>query len=326
MRVPATNTPILLLQRTSESGHQARTPARRRRALRAHFLPICRPLGVNSSHGGTGILHRYGPLVDCMFCGEAPRPHASVPAESRNTLRTGGSPVRNGFVWSIILLLMATGLACSGGLSEDEVKQIVQESVATGPKGDAGPAGPQGEAGPPGPKGDVGPQGSSGPQGEVGLAGPAGLPGVPGLPGPRGNQGPAGERGRDGERGLRGQVGPLGPTGPQGEAGPKGDQGEIGPPGQASQAFMSVGWAVPANDKFLDGTWRVGPTSSPASTGRYLRRRAWAFPDATGPDSAVSAATVAKSSSTRPRRTLSRSRSRPATWLSSPSGAASGAG
>ena len=171
--------------------------------------------------------------------------------------------MRNGFVWSIVLLLMATGLACSGGLSEDEVRQIVQESVATGPQGDAGPDGPQGEAGPPGPKGGVGPQGSSGPQGEVGLAGPAGLPGVPGLPGPRGNQGPAGERGRDGERGLRGQVGPLGPTGPQGEAGPKGDQGEIGPPGQASQAFMSVGWAVPANDRFLDGTWRVGPDIKP---------------------------------------------------------------
>ncbi len=26
---------------------------------------------------------------------------------------------------------------------------------------------------------------------------------------------------------------------------------------------MSVGWAVPANDKFLDGTWRVGPDIKP---------------------------------------------------------------
>ena len=26
---------------------------------------------------------------------------------------------------------------------------------------------------------------------------------------------------------------------------------------------MSVGWAVPANDRFLDGTWRVGPDIKP---------------------------------------------------------------
>ena len=157
---------------------------------------------------------------------------------------------------------MATGLACSDGLTEDEVKQIVQESLATGPEGDTGPAGPQGETGPAGPKGDVGPngqQGPSGPQGEPGLPGPAGLPGVPGLPGPRGLEGPAGERGPDGPRGLRGQVGPQGPTGPTGEAGLEGDQGEAGPPGEPGQSFMSVGWAVPANDTFVDGTWRVGP-------------------------------------------------------------------
>ena len=157
---------------------------------------------------------------------------------------------------------MATGLACSGGLSEDEVKQIVQEGLAAGPKGDTGPAGPQGEAGPQGAKGSGGPTGPRGPagsQGEVGPPGSPGLPGVPGLPGPRGLEGPAGERGPDGPRGLRGQVGPQGPTGPTGEAGPKGDQGETGPPGESGQSFMSVGWAVPANDTFVDGTWRVGP-------------------------------------------------------------------
>ena len=135
--------------------------------------------------------------------------------------------------------------------------------MATGPKGDTGPAAPQGEAGPQGAKGDVGPTGPQGPGGPQGEAGPAGLPGVPGLPGSRGIEGPAGERGPDGPRGLRGQVGPQGSTGPTGEAGPKGDQGETGPPGEPGQSFMSVGWAVPANDRFLDGTWRVGPDIKP---------------------------------------------------------------
>ena len=168
--------------------------------------------------------------------------------------------MRNSFVWSIVLLLIAAGLACGGGLTEDDVRRIIEESAATGPQGDAGPRGPQGEAGPAGPAGDAGPAGPQGPQGAIGPAG------EPGLQGPRGFPGPAGEAGPVGDRGVRGPAGPQGRTGaagPTGEAGPQGEPGEQGPPGEPGQSFMSVPWAVPANDKFLDGTWRVGPEIKP---------------------------------------------------------------
>ena len=47
----------------------------------------------------------------------------------------------------MFLLLMVAGLACFSGLTEEEVREIAQESLATA-KGDTGPAGPQGDAGP----------------------------------------------------------------------------------------------------------------------------------------------------------------------------------
>ena len=164
--------------------------------------------------------------------------------------------MRNPFVWTIVLLLIAAGLACSSGLSEEEVRQIVQESLTTGPKGEDGAAGPQGD---PGPRGAAGPQGSTGPQGDPG---PQGSAGAPGLQGPRGIEGPAGEQGPEGPRGLRGPAGPQGRTGAPGSPGARGEPGEQGPPGEAGQpgqSFMSVPWAVPASDTFVDGTWRVGP-------------------------------------------------------------------
>ncbi len=170
--------------------------------------------------------------------------------------------MRKGFVWWLVLLLVTAGLACSSGLSEEEVREIVQESLADA-KGDAGPAGPEGAAGPQGPAGDAGPQG---PQGPAGAQGEPGQDGAPGLPGARGNQGPPGEQGPEGERGLRGPAGPQGPTGGSGEQGPQGPQGEPGeqgPRGEPGRSFMSVPWAVPANDSFLDGTWRVGEEIKP---------------------------------------------------------------
>ena len=132
--------------------------------------------------------------------------------------------------------------------------------MATGPQGDAGPQGPQGEAGPAGAQGNVGPQG---PQG---APGPTGEAGAPGLQGPRGIEGPAGDPGPEGPRGVRGPAGPQGPTGGPGEPGPQGVQGEQGPEGpqgEPGRSFMSVPWAVPANDSFLDGTWRVGDEIKP---------------------------------------------------------------
>ena len=168
--------------------------------------------------------------------------------------------MRSRWVWAVVLLVLAAGLACSSGLTEDDVRRIIEESAVKGATGDAGPQGPQGEVGSQGPAGAAGPQG---PQGE---AGPQGDTGSPGLPGARGVQGPPGPEGPEGERGLRGPAGPQGPTGGPGERGPEGLQGEPGeqgPQGEPGQSFMSIPWAVPANDSFLDGTWRVGVEIKP---------------------------------------------------------------
>ena len=110
---------------------------------------------------------------------------------------------------TILIVILSGGLACSGGLTEAEVREVVQEQSVAGLKGD------QGEAGPPGP------------------------------------QGPKSDTG---ERGTAGPQGPPGPPGPQGA---KGDHGAVGP------AFMVVDWAVPANDSFGDGLWRVGKDIGP---------------------------------------------------------------
>ena len=85
------------------------------------------------------------------------------------------------------LLVMLICLACSGGLTEQEVRQIVQEHSVPGPKGDQGYVGPQG---PKGDQGDVGPQGPKGDQGEIGPQGPKGDQGDVGPQGPKGDPGP----------------------------------------------------------------------------------------------------------------------------------------
>ena len=58
-----------------------------------------------------------------------------------------------------IFAVMLIGLGCSEGLTEQEVRQMVQEHALPGPKGDKGNVGPQS---PKGDRGDVGPQGSQG--------------------------------------------------------------------------------------------------------------------------------------------------------------------
>ena len=65
--------------------------------------------------------------------------------------------------------VMLIGLGCSGGLSEQEVRRIVQEHSVPGPKGEPGDVGPQG---PKGERGDAGPQGARGDRGDVGPLGP----------------------------------------------------------------------------------------------------------------------------------------------------------
>ena len=82
-------------------------------------------------------------------------------------------------------MILILGLACSSGLSETEVVQIIQERSAEL----RGPAGPQGERGE---KGEPGPQGEKGEQG---------IPGKDGEPGPKGDKGERGELGPQGKPG-----------------------------------------------------------------------------------------------------------------------------
>ena len=71
-----------------------------------------------------------------------------------------------------------------GGLSENQVQNIVSNYVVahkselTGARGPQGPAGSVGPQGPQGPAGSVGPQGPQGPAGSVGPQGPAGSDGL----------------------------------------------------------------------------------------------------------------------------------------------------
>lgn len=108
----------------------------------------------------------------------------------------------------LLALVLLIALGCSAGLSEDEVRQMIQESAITGPQGAPGPAGPQG------PKGDQGDPGAAGIQG---AKGDAGVPGPQGEPGPSGPEGPRGDSGARGPQGPRGAAGETGPQGPSGE-------------------------------------------------------------------------------------------------------------
>ena len=129
--------------------------------------------------------------------------------------------------------------ACSSGMSETEVRNIVGEYTMSGPPGEQGPPGAQGiagEHGQPGEQGIAGPQGERGPAGEIGPEGDTGKQGESGLQGERGLQGelgPRGERGQLGPQGPQGESGPQGQPGPQGETGLRGEQGPQGPPGVA---------------------------------------------------------------------------------------------
>ena len=140
------------------------------------------------------------------------------------------------------LLVMLICLACSGGLTEQEVRQIAQEYSVPGPKGDQGEIGPQG---PEGDQGEIGPQGPKGDQGEVGPQGP---------------------------EGDQGEIGPQGPKGDQGEIGPqgpKGDQGDPGPTPTHIPTATPMPTLTPVPDAHLSVTLDI--TGSPAVGGEELR-------------------------------------------------------
>lgn len=132
----------------------------------------------------------------------------------------------------LILGILIVGLACSSGLTETEVIQIIQEQSAEL----RGPAGPQGEQGIQGERGEQGIPGEQGVPGERGESvqgepGPQGIPGDKGERGDRGDIGPPGERGPQGDAGERGERGQRGERGERGMQGEKGEPGEPGEPG-----------------------------------------------------------------------------------------------
>ncbi len=110
----------------------------------------------------------------------------------------------------LLALVLLLALGCSGGLTEEEVQRMIDESTIAGPQGEPGPTGMQG------PKGDTGLAGPAGPRGE---AGEPGAQGEPGGPGPQGPKGDAGERGLPGARGETGATGERGPPGQSGAPG-----------------------------------------------------------------------------------------------------------
>ena len=116
---------------------------------------------------------------------------------------------------AFVLLIV---LGCSAGLSEDEVRQMIQESAITGPQGAPGPAGPQGA------------------KGDRGEPGPQGAPG---------EQGPQGPRGEPGAQGAQGPIGETGATGPQRETGETGPAGAPGGTMMAEQVLRVLYWQAP---------------------------------------------------------------------------------
>jgi len=70
----------------------------------------------------------------------------------------------------IALALALTLVGCQQGLTEEDVRRIVQEYAVPGPPGPQGPPGAVGSQGPKGDPGSTGPQGPRGPQGVPGAS------------------------------------------------------------------------------------------------------------------------------------------------------------
>ena len=73
---------------------------------------------------------------------------------------------------SLALIIATLALACSNGLTEEEVISLIEERMPD--QGPIGPKGAQGLMGPPGPEG---PRGPEGPKGDKGDQGPRGIQG-----------------------------------------------------------------------------------------------------------------------------------------------------
>ena len=96
--------------------------------------------------------------------------HEKQKSEYRNYFKMLESKIKN---------LVVSG----GGLTENQVQNIVSNYVAAHKSELTGARGPQGPQGPVGPQGPQGPVGSTGPQGPVGSTGPQGPQGLAGSDG-----------------------------------------------------------------------------------------------------------------------------------------------
>ena len=141
----------------------------------------------------------------------------------------------------LVAFVLLLALGCSAGLSESEVKQMIEDATIAGPQGEPGAAGTAGSTGP---KGD---------QGE---------PGVAGSQGPKGDEGQSGPPGADGSQGAKGESGEAGLQGSRGESGQAGAQGEAGEAGASAEALVQekvlriVYWQAPT----LPGSYLSGGT------------------------------------------------------------------
>ncbi|MBQ9528064.1 MAG: collagen-like protein [Fretibacterium sp.] len=148
---------------------------------------------------------------------------AQVRAIVLDAIANMAAPLSNNDITNTITLTIG-GMAGELTMTDEQIRQMVQEAMATvtaGAKGDKGDKGDPGETGPQGPQGE---KGEKGDPGEPGPAGPQGEKGDTGEQGPQGEKGDPGEQGPAGPEGPKGDIGDPGPTGPQG---PKGDPAEL---------------------------------------------------------------------------------------------------
>lgn len=110
------------------------------------------------------------------------------------------------YLTALGILFALSILACVSGLTEDDVRRIIEEEGMTVTEGKPGPQGPPGAPGVQGEQGPRGEPGPQGPQGDTGVQGPEGPPGPKGDPGARGPEGPQGPKGEPGPQGDAGRT------------------------------------------------------------------------------------------------------------------------
>jgi len=123
---------------------------------------------------------------------------------------------------SLTIGTVTSGTVPAITLTGSSPNQILNITVAQGPKGGTGATGPTGTMG------STGPGGPAGATGATGQAGAVGATGATGLTGTMGATGPAGAVGATGSAGTAGATGATGPTG---AAGATGSAAATAPPG-----------------------------------------------------------------------------------------------